>query len=126
MNPNSHLLTVEAQDLNLAAVGADQLLEQHLPAIAQALEEQEAGTREGGNIVLTIKLTISPKEDGLRYGCSSTCKLPAFISRGARGHTVHRNGEPNALRVIVNEGHQSSLPFAQRAPATEATDEDVH
>ena len=99
-----HLLTVEAQDLNLAAVGADQLLEQHLPAIATALAEQEAGTREAGKIVLTIKLTISPKEDGLRYGCTASCKLPDFVARGARGHTVHRSGEPDALRVIVGLG----------------------
>lgn len=123
--PEPYVTITRSEDLTLKSVGAEELLAQHLPEIARALREQEDGVRGDGDVVVNVKITIARREDGIRYGCGATVKIPGFVTRGTRGMLVPQHGEPDQpiLRVHITDATQGTIPFEEGPEAAPATDE---
>jgi hypothetical protein len=105
---------VKVKDPSLVAIGAERLFQRHLPEIVRALLEQEKGDRVDGDCVLTMKVEIGKRGDGVRYQCKATLKSPGYAGKAASGHLVYDSDGPGRLRVLDQATQGTLLPGLRR------------
>ena len=114
---------VPVTDATLDAIGAERLFQMYMDRVAECLVDQEQGSRVDGDLVLTLKVSIGRREEGIRYHAVASLKEPGYTGSAVVGHMINRGKGDVRLR-IVNPNPQTAFAFP--APATKGEDTGDH
>lgn len=101
---------IEVEDATLDAIGCEALFEQYRTEIAQTLIEQEGGDRADGDCVVTVKITIGMREEGVRYHATIGLKKPGFVAKAAIGRILNVGDGGPRLRINRVNVKQMTIP----------------
>lgn len=110
---------IEVEDATLDAIGCEALFAQYRTEIAQTLIEQEGGDRADGDCVVTLKVTIGMREEGVRYHATAGLKKPGFVAKAAIGRILNVGDDGPRLRINRVNVKQMSIPGTDDVPFTD-------